>query len=138
MSLPDQSWSHCFACGPNEAHGLRIAYHFEGDEELRAALRFDARFQGFDGVVHGGILATCLDDAMANLACLKGERALTAELAVRFRRAVVVDEPVELVAWIEERAGRLLKAAAQIRDAAGVVRAEGSGKFLIAGRLAGG
>ena len=50
----DQSWSECFACGPREAHGLQMAYRFLDESTIEAPVRFDRRFQGFHGVIHGG------------------------------------------------------------------------------------
>ena len=135
MTAPDQSWSHCFACGPAEAHGLQLAYRFTGPDALEAAVTFDARFQGFDGIIHGGILATALDDAMANLACLRGERAVTAELTARFLKPVYVGEAVTLRAHVTRRSRQLLLCEGQVLDPSGSVRAEATGKFIITGPL---
>lgn len=136
MTAIDQSWSHCFACGPAETHGLRLAYRFSGPDTLEADVSFDPRFQGFDGVVHGGILVTALDDAMANLACLRGERAVTAELTTRFLKPVYVGEAVTIRATVLRRVRQLLTCTGEVVDATGTVRAEATGKFLITGYVA--
>ncbi|MEO7992890.1 MAG: PaaI family thioesterase [bacterium] len=131
----DQSWSHCFACGPAEAHGLRLQYRFLSTTSITASATFDARFQGFDGVIHGGILATALDDAMANIACLQGERAMTVELTARFKSPVRVGETVQVRAEVVRRKGRLMECRAWVEGEDGAIKVEGSGKFMIVGAL---
>lgn len=112
-----------------------MAYRFLDESTLEAPVRFDRRFQGFQGVIHGGLLTTALDDAMANLVCFRGETAVTGELTIRFRRPVLVDEPVVARAWIVKRSGKLLECASAIVDLDGVRRVEATGKFLITGPL---
>jgi acyl-coenzyme A thioesterase PaaI-like protein len=46
--------------------------------------------QGYDGIVHGGILAAVLDDAMANCLWLRGIPVVTAKMALRYRQPVRV------------------------------------------------
>lgn len=133
--VADQSWSECFACGPNEAHGLRLHYRFLDAETIEAPIAFDRRFQGFNGVIHGGLLTTALDDAMANIACLQGETAVTGEINVRFRRPVLVGETVMVRAWVVRRAGKVMECEGSIIDLDGLIRAESKGKFLITGPL---
>lgn len=98
-------------------------------------MQLDRRFQGFHGVIHGGLLTTALDDAMANIACLQGEAAVTGELTVRFRRPVLVGEVVVVRAWQTRRVGKLLECEGAVLDLDGLVRAEAKGKFLITGPL---
>lgn len=112
-----------------------MQYRFRDPQTLECVLRFAQRFQGFDGVIHGGILTTALDDAMANLACLQGEAAVTAELTIRFKRPVFVDEPVVVRAQVTRRSGRLLECSGVIVDLDGIERASASGKFLITGPI---
>jgi len=131
----DQSWSECFACGPNEAHGLRLKYRFLDAATIEAPIVFDRRFQGFNGVIHGGLLTTALDDAMANIACLQGETAVTGEITVRFRRPVMVGETVMVRAWVIRRSGKIMECEGSILDLDGLIRAESKGKFLITGPL---
>ena len=83
--------------------------------------------------MHGGLIATVLDDAMANIACLQGERAMTAELNTRFLHAVRVDEPLTLHAEQVRRRGKFMECRGELVDARGEIRATATGKFLIAG-----
>lgn len=74
---------YCFACGMENADGLRIEWKVEG---LTTTAHFtpDRKYQGWKGVLHGGIISTLLDEAMTRLACVVCGGAVTAEMTVRF------------------------------------------------------
>ncbi|MBI3078225.1 MAG: PaaI family thioesterase, partial [Deltaproteobacteria bacterium] len=48
----------CFACGQENAYGLRLRFQLEGEDAVRTEFVPGERFQGWQGIVHGGILAT--------------------------------------------------------------------------------
>src|SRR6185503_19657222 len=73
----------CFACGMNNPDGLRIAWKVEG-LIMTAQYVTEAKYQGWKGILHGGIIATLLDEAMTRLAGIVYGGALTAEMTVRF------------------------------------------------------
>ena len=108
------------------------------DESVACRVTVDARFQGWRGVVHGGVVALLLDEAMAYAAAARGIVGMTADLRTRFRRSVPVDAPVDVranVLW--ERRG-VLAIAASVVDAAGTLLASGEGRFVARGTLAAG
>jgi acyl-coenzyme A thioesterase PaaI-like protein len=72
----------CFVCRKNDPNGLQLS--FEIDEErkiLKSTFIASPTFQGRDGIVHGGIISTLLDEAMAKLIYELGYEAVTASLA---------------------------------------------------------
>lgn len=89
-------------CGKGNSSGLRISFRLEG-EELRGSFRPDSIYQGFDGIVHGGILASVLDDAMVNLLWLKGTQLVSAVLKVRYYRMAKVGEELQIKTWLEKK-----------------------------------
>jgi uncharacterized protein (TIGR00369 family) len=81
---------NCFACGPDNPVGLKIDYQQVGDT-VEAEFVFGDLHSGAPGYVHGGILMTVLDDAMAWAAiAVRGSFAVTAEFTSRFSRPVRV------------------------------------------------
>ncbi|NKB68847.1 MAG: hypothetical protein GKR89_17415 [Candidatus Latescibacteria bacterium] len=81
----------CFACGVRNDTGLHL--HFEevsGDIVTR--FQPEARHQGFQGIVHGGILSTLLDEVMAHVLIRAGKKAVTARMEVQFKRIARVGE----------------------------------------------
>lgn len=89
------------------------------------------RYEGFKGLVHGGILATVLDEAMAKVAISLGLEALTGELRVRFRHHVAPGEPVQITGWVVSHRGRLLKIEASVCALDGEERCHAWGLFAI-------
>lgn len=107
----------CFGCGPDNAAGLRL--EFETREDGRLETRFVPRdiHGGWEGVFHGGLMATLLDEAMMAYLYRNGIHAATAELTVRFREPVRLGDELIVQAWAEERRGRLVRMAAEARRA---------------------
>jgi uncharacterized protein (TIGR00369 family) len=123
--------NHCFGCGGGNAHGMLLT--FELDEVSRRTVgrfRIPAQYQGAKGILHGGIVATLLDEAMGKLNHGKGMPAMTAELRVTYRRPVPVGEEIIVEAHHQRRDGRNLFHAAEIRNLAGEVLARGEGRFV--------
>ncbi len=120
---------HCFACGPENPHGLRLRFDY-GDGVATSTFAARSGFGGWTTIVHGGIIVTLLDEAMAHAAIASGIRAVTARLEVRFRKAAPVGVPLHIEGRLEGRRGRLLTLAATVSDADGTLYAEGRGRFV--------
>jgi uncharacterized protein (TIGR00369 family) len=99
------------------------------DGGVHATLPADLRLQGYDGLVHGGVIAALLDAAMTHCLFHAGIRALTAELHVRYLAPVAIDSTMEISASITASRSRLHELQAEI-SVGGEVAARGGGKFL--------
>ena len=122
--LDDDRW--CFVCGTANPHGLRIPWTFE-DGAARARFRPDRAQQGWKGIVHGGILAALLDEAMVKRVRMEGLTAVTASLEVRYRRPVPVDAEVVIEGRLESARSRVVRLRATICDEDGTCYAEAEG-----------
>lgn len=98
---------HCFVCGPENPHGLRITFRLE-DGVCRGAFTPAPHHGGFATVTHGGIVFSVLDDAMANWLFLQGARGFTAKCEIRYREPLPVGTPVEIEAHLKLRKRRLV------------------------------
>ena len=119
----------CFACGQENQDGLRLRPEAG---QGRAVLRWTpaARYQGYAGVLHGGVISTILDEAMAHAAISVVEHAATVELSLQFLKPVLTLRELEVRASVREQRRRILILDAElIQD--GEVRARGEGKFLV-------
>lgn len=128
--MRDAGW--CFACGQHNPIGLRLRFTEEG-EGIRAEFTPGPQYQGYEGVVHGGIVAAALDDAMANLVHLRGQEALTAKLEVRFRQEAPVGQRLIVAARITGERGRLFNAEATLALPDGTRLADARGTFVRGG-----
>jgi uncharacterized protein (TIGR00369 family) len=118
----------CFACGSHNPVGLHMQVKRDG-EGAQATVTLDPHRQGWEGVAHGGIVATLLDEIMSW--SLMGDRAFfTAELTVRYRRAVPLGVPLTVRGRRVQARGRLVWAEGEIRSPEGQVLATAAGKFL--------
>ena len=110
--------------------------HFEADGEgvlCRATL--DAKYQGWRGVVHGGIAMALIDEAMAHAAGFAGHRGVTASVNVRFRKPVPVGEPILVRGHVTWHRRNVLGVEAQVLNEAGTVLVQGEGSFVSRGTL---
>lgn len=119
----------CFACGANNPYGLRLEFHFEGEEYV-TEFTPQPHHQGYVGVTHGGILATVLDEVMARLVWEKELNAITARMEVRFRRPVPVGETVTARGRLLKDRGRSIAAEAKLLFDDATVAAEATAVFL--------
>ena len=131
MLLKPNPTNHCFGCGGANPRGMQLT--FEQDDSarrIRGVFRLGSEYQGGPGFVHGGIIATLLDEVMAKVNRFAQEIAVTAELTVEYRKPVPVDEDLTVEGWEVERKGRDLVREGEIRDASGAVLAHGRGRFV--------
>ena len=120
----------CVVCGPDHPHGLRIRYSSDPVEGATADWTPPPAWEGFQGNIHGGILATVLDEAMSKAVVATRCEALTVALRVRFRRRVVCGEPLRIRAWVVKRTKRLIAAEATLTAGDGVECAHARASFL--------
>lgn len=91
---------------------------------------------GYDGVTHGGILFSLLDDVMANLFFLRGEICVTAKAEIRFRNPLQIGESVLLQSKLVSRRRNLaVIEASATREHDGLLIASSTGHFIITGKL---
>ena len=121
----------CFVCG--EANPLGLNLRFETDGRIVHA-RFVARREhaGFKGVVHGGLVATILDEAMVWACAVQTKQfAYCAELKVRFVAPAQPEAETLITAWlVTNRKGRIFEAESELKSAGGTLLASGTGKYL--------
>jgi len=131
MSQPDPA-NPCFGCGGGNARGMRLAFEFdESRQRVIGHFRLGPEYQGATGFIHGGIIATVLDEVMSKASRFSNVRAVTAELTVEYLRPVRVDEELQVEGFATRRNGRELYHEGEIRNAAGVLLARGRGRFVI-------
>ncbi len=122
--------SCCFVCGADHPAGLRIRYQPNPDGSVAAHWTPGSAWEGFRGIIHGGVLSTVLDEAMSKAVMHAGCEAVTGELRVRFRRPVAPAETLRIRGWILERRKRLIAAEASLTASDGSERAHAWASFL--------
>jgi len=92
--------SYCFVCGKDNPRGMHLKFE-RRDGKVFSSFSLPPEYQGYNRVIHGGVISLVLDEAMAHLQTQK-ERFLTGKLTVKFHRPLMANEKVTVEAWIEE------------------------------------
>ena len=106
----------CFACGELNLQGLQLQLHYEAGT-CWVETELDPRFNGWEGIVHGGIVCAILDEVMAWSLIEADCLGLTARLAVEFKRPIRVGQRVRGEGRLVDRRRRVLRTEGQIIDA---------------------
>jgi uncharacterized protein (TIGR00369 family) len=131
MLLKPNPENRCFVCGGANDRGMHLT--FERDDEarrIRGAFRVSGEYEGARGYVHGGIIATLLDEVMSKMSLFEQAHAVTAELSVEYLKPVLVGKDLTVEGWEVEKEGRNRFRLGEIRDDSGMVLARGKGRFV--------
>src|SRR5271157_5350621 len=107
---------HCFACGELSEVGLHLKLNLEHGR-CWTELEMPRRFEGWEGIIHGGILCTILDEVMAWSLVALDNWGVTARLSVDFRKPVTVGQAIRAEGWVTETRRRIQATAGRIVDA---------------------
>jgi len=121
----DRNYSMCFGCGQNNPIGLKLDFRQDG-KNARAEFTPTEVYQGWPGLVHGGILVCMLDEAMGWVVMLQGINCVTAEIQAKLKRPVPVNEPLVITSSITKKTRKLIKSRAAISLKDGTLIAEGT------------
>lgn len=129
----DRLFSHCFVCGPKNPEGLHVTYHRDGADGCHAEYVALPTHEGWPGIVHGGLLFTLMDEALAWALCYAGLHGVTGKAESRFREPVAVGTRLMVTGRIIKAGGRVVRARSELRRADdGVLVAELDGTMMLA------
>ena len=121
----------CFGCAQANRHGLHLRFQETPDNAgVASEFRVPRRFEGPPGHVHGGIIATILDEAMGKVNRRKGIVALTRHMSIDYLQPVPLATRLRAVGWPVKVEGRKHFHAGEIRALDGAVLARGQGVFV--------
>ena len=119
----ERDLSLCFGCGQNNPIGLKLDFHWDG-KITRAEFTTNELYQGWPGLVHGGIIICLLDEAMAYAALFEGITCVTAKIQVKFGRPASINEPLVITASVTKKTRKLVEAKATVALQDGTMIAE--------------
>ena len=121
----------CFACGPLNPMGLKLTFAEGQDGSYITHFTGQPQHQGYDGIMHGGIISTLLDEIMARYLYTKGMNAVTARLEVRYLKPTPIGVPLLIKGRIIRHRGRMYETEGTVELPDGTVTALGSAKVFI-------
>jgi uncharacterized protein (TIGR00369 family) len=91
---------NCFACGSNDGIGLGLKFHRNEDGAVFGNFFADPKYEGYSGIIHGGIIATLLDSAMTHCLLMENVPALTGRLSIKYSIPIRTGTVVKLEARV--------------------------------------
>ena len=125
VKIPD-SHADCFVCGHDGSLGVR--FH-ASDTGVKAHLHVREDWQGYAGIMHGGMIATLLDAAMTHCLFHHGIEGLTADLQIRYLDAVPCSGTIDISASLTGQRKRIYELSAEL-SVAGKVKARARARFM--------
>ena len=123
-------YTWCFGCGKDNPHGLHLEFFF-ADGKFTARFTPLEQHQGYNGRVHGGIIAAMLDEAMGSyINTTTGKEVFTAHIDIRYRKAVSIGCEIIIAGELVRQKGRFYEMKGEIYLSDGSLAAEAKGKFL--------
>lgn len=127
INLEDDGY--CFACGPKNPIGLKLDFAFDGST-IKTVCTPRKEHQGYKNIVHGGIISTLLDEVMVNLAIKMAIPAVTVQMNIRLKKALMVGKEIKVSAEITRDTKKILEAYAKAVTSDGTIIADATGKMM--------
>lgn len=108
---------------------LGMTFQLVNGMAVEACFTGSNHFQGYKGILHGGVISTLLDSAMAQCLLLQDVKAVTADLRVRFLHEIPCTSKVIVKAWITYAVSTLYELKAEAR-VDGQLMARAKAKFM--------
>lgn len=119
----------CVACRDPREGGLGLRFELHPDRSVTAPFRCASEYQGYPDRLHGGIIATLLDAAMTHCLFAQRYRGVTAKLAIRYSRPVLIDTEAMVRAELNRKRGLLFELRAELQQG-GQVCASAEATFI--------
>jgi uncharacterized protein (TIGR00369 family) len=122
--------NRCFGCGPANQNGMHLEFFRTEDGSLVSFSVIPNTFEGPPGYLHGGIIATLLDEAMSKAVRAQGSTSMTRKLEIEYLRPVPSGFPIRIEGRVVRHEPRKHWAEARILNEEGTALAEGKGFFI--------
>jgi uncharacterized protein (TIGR00369 family) len=126
--------NHCFGCSPHNARGLQLAFLKVDRGVVEARYVAAPDLCGMTGVIHGGVQAAILDEAMgfavhATFDDREETDVATIELSLKYRRPAPTGQPLLVRARFVRAEARDIWLTGEIRDAEGTLCTEAESRW---------
>lgn len=122
--------NRCFGCGQANEVGLHLEFMLADDDAVVCETRVSDRYEGPPGFLHGGVIATLLDESMSKAVRARGLVAMTRHMEVNYLAAVASGSAIRMEGRVMRREGRKLWTEAEVKNRDGRVLAKATGIFV--------
>jgi acyl-coenzyme A thioesterase PaaI-like protein len=126
----DPDYNDCFGCGKDNPIGLKLSFKWDG-KIARAEFTPESQYQGWPGILHGGIVACLLDEGMGYAAIFDTGYCLTARMEIKLKKVALVNEPLVIEASVVRKTRKIVHTMGRIKLRDGTTVAEGAGTHFV-------
>ncbi|MEA2104933.1 MAG: PaaI family thioesterase [Candidatus Cloacimonadota bacterium] len=127
--MPEKIENYCFGCSQENPIGLKLKFSHANNETI-TEWKPTREYEGFPGILHGGIIATIIDEVMAKAIENMGIWAVTVEMNVQYLKKTEIGKKLIARARFVEKRKKILYLKAEILNEQGEVTANGIGKYF--------
>jgi len=113
--MSEQEYRNCFICGKDNPIGLQLDF-YKDEDDAYCIWNTDERYEGYPGIIHGGIVSSLLDEVMAKCLLFEGRKAVTTEINVKFLKAALCGKEYKVIGRIVNDRKRIIECEAFICD----------------------
>ena len=131
IEIPNEWAGNCFGCSTKNEHGLKLKVLLS-DNGCVSYTKVSEEFCGFDGIVHGGIIATLLDEIAAwTLVVHIKKLCVTQEAKIKYFKPVFVNKTIMVEGQIKELNDRSVKTIAYVKNLDGTILAQSESTWIV-------
>lgn len=135
MEIKQPNSKNCFVCGLENPFGLKLKFFITAPGEVTAEYTVPEQYQGYPGIVHGGVVASMLDEVLGRVHMNEGDLdrtrfMYTARMTVRYRQHVPIGVPLRIVGRAQKSKSFSATSIATLYGPEGEVLAEAEGLLV--------
>ncbi len=135
MEIKQPNSKHCFVCGLENPFGLKLKFFITAPGEVTVEYTVPEQYQGYPGIVHGGVVASILDEVLGRVHMNEGDPdrsrfMYTAKMTVRYRHHVPIGVPLRIVGRAQKSKSTSATSTATLYGPDGQVLAEAEGLLV--------
>lgn len=122
--MEDFNYANCFVCGEKNPIGIKLDFKIEKNVEekfSKAEFTLSEVFEGYPGIIHGGIVTSILDEAMAKIILSEGIKAVTLSIQVKFLKSMSPGTAYSVKGSVKSRKKKFIFTTAEISEAGNAV-----------------
>jgi|SaaInlStandDraft_1057018.scaffolds.fasta_scaffold229927_2 uncharacterized protein (TIGR00369 family) len=103
IPFPPKDDNNCFGCGGGNNHGLKLSFIWDSEKEITTATYTpQIEYSGGHNILHGGIIATILDEACSKILSGMKKTGMTRNINIDYLKPIEIGKDIKIKAWCEK------------------------------------